>query len=304
VRAPDDAALVRAARAGDHTSLAALLERHRALLHAAAVGMLGHGPQAEDAVHDTFVVALRRIGDLREPAAARAWLLTIVANVCRAQLRRPVVELAAAEPPAGAGADAVAEAIERSALRDWVWTALERLSEPLRLAVMLRYFTSATSYDAIAELCGVPVGTVRSRLHAAKVQPADELLRTAADSHADADLYRRRAVAAGAAIGEFESSGDQRVLRGFYAPDVRFRMADRVERQGLDLYASLLAADFEDGVRARLVNAVAGAEVAVIDLWLDSPPEQALHCPPAVTQVHFHDGHSIGRVVSHYAQRP
>ena len=59
---PDDASLVRAAQAGDNVSLGTLLERHRALLLAVAVGMLGHGPQAEDAVHDTFVLALRRIG--------------------------------------------------------------------------------------------------------------------------------------------------------------------------------------------------------------------------------------------------
>jgi RNA polymerase sigma factor (sigma-70 family) len=304
VTTPDDAALVRAAQAGDHASLGALLERHRALLLAAAVGMLGHGPQAEDAVHDTFLVALRRIGDVREPAAARAWLLAIVGNVCRAQLRRPVVEVAAAEPVEPPAADTVEAAIERTALRDWVWTALDRLSPPLRLAVVLRYFSNASSYEAIAELCGVPVGTVRSRLHSAKAQLADELLQSAAESHAETEAYRRFAVAAGTAMREFERSGDQRVLRGFYAPDVSFRMADRVERQGLDLFASLLAADFEDGVRARLMNAVAGADVAVVELWLDSPPEQPLHCPPAATQVHFHDGRATNRIVSYYAQRP
>jgi RNA polymerase sigma factor (sigma-70 family) len=304
VRDRDDAALVRAAQAGDHASLGALLERHRALLHAAAVGMLGHGPQAEDAVHDTFVVALRRIGDLREPAAARAWLLAIIANVCRAELRRPVVELATPEPVEPPSADTVEAAIERSALRDWVWTALDRLSAPLRLAVMLRYFTSATSYDAIAEICGVPVGTVRSRLHAAKAQLAAELLRTAAEPHAETEAYRRLAAAAGGAMRDFERSGDRRVLDGFFTPDVRFRMADRVERQGLDLFASLLAADFEDGVTARLRSAIAGPDVAVVELWLDSPPQQPLHCPPAATQVHFHDGRATKRIVSYYAARP
>ena len=164
-----DAALVRAAQAGDTAGLGALLERHRSRLHAIAVSVVGHGPAAEDAVQDTFLIALRRIGELRDPAAARAWLATILVNVCRGELRRPAARVGV-EPWDPPGPDTAAQAIDDGALRDWVWTALERLSEPLRLAVMLRYFTGASSYEAIAEVCGVPVGTVRSRLSAAKAQ--------------------------------------------------------------------------------------------------------------------------------------
>lgn len=73
-----------------------------------------------------------------------------------------------------------------------VWTALERLSEPLRLVATLRYFTGAQSYEAIAEICGVPVGSVRSRLSAAKARLADELLRTATQvlHHSDGPVRR------------------------------------------------------------------------------------------------------------------
>ena len=149
----------------------------------------------------------------------------------------------------------------------------------------------------------MPVGTVRSRLHAARAKLADALLRTAAASHAEAEAHRRRVAAAGNAMQEFERSGDQRVLRGFVAPDVRFSLADRVERHGLDLYASLLSADFEDGVTSRPIRSVAGAEIAVVEVQLASPPGQPLHCPPGLTQVHFHDGHATKRIVSYYAQR-
>ncbi|HYZ80193.1 MAG TPA: sigma factor [Solirubrobacteraceae bacterium] len=90
----DDAALVRIAQTGDPIGLGVLLERHRARLHAVALAMLGHGPDAEDAVQETFVIALQRIGELREPAAAGAWLTTVQTNVCRARRRRPDRELA------------------------------------------------------------------------------------------------------------------------------------------------------------------------------------------------------------------
>jgi sigma-70-like protein len=170
--------------------------------------------------------------------------------------------------------------------------------------VMLRYFTAASSYEAIAEICGVPVGTVRSRLHAAKAKLADELLQTAAEAHADAEAHRRHALASGTAMREFERSGDRALLRDFFLPDVRFRLADRVERQGLDLYASLLAGDFDDGVTTRPIRLLAGAEITVAEMWLDSPPEQPLHCPPGLTQVRLHDGHATKRIVSYYAERP
>ena len=299
----DDVALVLAAQAGDPTGLGTLLERHRALLLAVATGMLGHGPQAEDAVHDTFLIALRRIGDLRDPAAARAWLLAILGNVCRAQLRRPATDPVAEvpEPPAQRPVD---EAIDRLALRDWVWTALERLSPALRVPLVLRYFTAASSYEAIADLCGVPVGTVRSRLNAGRTKLADALLETAADPHPGTAPYRQLAAATSVAMRGFERTGDRTLLRDVIRPDVSFRLADRVERSGLDDYAGRIARDLEDGVTVRVRDVVVGADLAVIELWLDSPPDQPLHCPPAATQVHLHDGEATRRIVTHYAPIP
>jgi len=296
---------VRAAQAGDPTGLGILLERHPARLHAVAVGLLGHGPDAENAVQDACLIALERINDLREPAAAGGWLLAVVVNVCRAQLRRPAHEHPLEELVVPGGAlDTVAQSVERGALRDWVWTALERLPEPQRLTVMLRHFSTASSYAAIAELCDVPVGTVRSRLNAARARLADELLATAALAHADHDALREQTRAAGAALTAFARTGDQNVLDAAFTPDMSFRMADRVERHGRDLFARLLSRDFNDGVTARPQRVISGERVAVVEVLLDSPPDHPLHCPPAVTQIHFHRAGRTHRLVSHHAARP
>ena len=300
-----DTALVRAAQAGDTAGLGALLERHRARLHAIAVGVVGHGPAAEDAVQETFLIALRRIGELRDPAAARAWLAAILVNVCRGELRRP-----SARAKAGvlswelAGPDTASRAIDDGALRDWVWTALERLSEPLRLAVMLRYFSGASSYEAIAEVCGVPVGTVRSRLSAAKTKLAEELLETAAAAHDEAIARWRNAAQIGEAYLRLQRDGDVRAFDGVLTDDVAFVMYDRIERCGATRYAEALVGDFEDGVRSRVAQVIPGNDVTIVEAWLDSPPEQPLHCPPALTQLHFHRDGPTSRIVSHYAPRP
>ena len=71
---PGDAMLARGAQAGDAISLGILFERHRARLHAVALGMLGHGPDAEDAVQDAIVIAILRIGDCASrPQRAAGW---------------------------------------------------------------------------------------------------------------------------------------------------------------------------------------------------------------------------------------
>jgi RNA polymerase sigma-70 factor (ECF subfamily) len=162
-----DADLLQAAHAGDAASFGLLLERYRPRLMAIAWRMLGYGPNAEDAVHDAYLAALRHLSTLDDPLALRAWLDTIIRNVCRMYLRAPRSVSLDARPP---GSDPVAvlddpeEALDRVGLKDWVWKALLKLPETLRVTVLLRHFSSFPSYEQIAELLAVPVGTVRSRL--------------------------------------------------------------------------------------------------------------------------------------------
>ena len=82
-----DAELTRAAQAGDAGSLGVLLARHEAGMRAVALGMIGYGPDTDDVVQDASLVAVRRISDVRNPAAVGAWLRAVVRNECRMWLR-------------------------------------------------------------------------------------------------------------------------------------------------------------------------------------------------------------------------
>src|SRR5687768_2509913 len=165
VTVPSDAELAWAAQDGDATSLGLLLERHRAPLYAIALRMLGHGPEAQDAVHDAFLVALRKIEQLRDPAAVGAWLRAVLHNVCVTRLRKEKGEILFDEMPRHverrSSESSVEETIDRLAMREWIWTALDKLPETLRVTVMLRYFGSYPSYEELSIILGVPVGTVR-----------------------------------------------------------------------------------------------------------------------------------------------
>jgi DNA-directed RNA polymerase specialized sigma24 family protein len=125
---PSDGELARAAQAGDVASLGALLERYRAPLHAAALRIVGHG-SAEDAVQETFVIALRRIGELRDPDAVGGWLHAVLRNVCLMSVRRE----RAVEPRERVLADRDGSDVERS-----VEEVLDRVALPFAQAAIAR----------------------------------------------------------------------------------------------------------------------------------------------------------------------
>ena len=188
-----DAALASLAQGGDLEALAVLLERHRPSLYAAAVGLLGNRADALDVVQDTFVVALLRLADLRDANAVGAWLHAVLRNLCRMRIRqhRELPSGSVELPDAVPGPE---EALEQHIMGEWVWHALDNLSADERLTVMLRYFTRCTSYDTIARVTSVPVGTVRSRLNRARRRLADLLMATASGtpmSHADLQAAQR-----------------------------------------------------------------------------------------------------------------
>ncbi|MEV6008064.1 sigma-70 family RNA polymerase sigma factor [Streptomyces sp. NPDC051976] len=307
---PGDADLVLAARRGDTAALGLLLENHRARLYGQALAFLRDPQDAADAVQDAFLVALAHLSELRDPAAFGGWLTRVQRNVClmrcRAARETPVDDVSA-ELDRSRPVSSAEECVERLALRDWVWRALGELAEPLRVTVMLRHFGRQHSYQEIAAITGVPLGTVRSRLHQARTVLATRLLdetaaRTDSAAREAAGLWAARYEEAFAA---FNGRGDAGPLAEVYAPDVTARMGDGPELHGRDaLRTHLLEADLADGVRYRLTHVVASGGLAVVDARFVSPPSDPFHCPPAFTQVLSHRGFLAHRVTAYPTARP
>jgi RNA polymerase sigma factor (sigma-70 family) len=160
-----DRELVERARAGDRAAFDALAERHRATAFGAAYALLGDAHDAEDATQEALIQAWRRLADLREPDRFPGWLYRIVQNRCRNVLARsrratvPLDRVARSVAAAEAGADTEAAEAVRAALGS--------LSEPHRLATTLHY-VDGYSIAEVAGRLGVPVGTVKRRLHDAR----------------------------------------------------------------------------------------------------------------------------------------
>ncbi len=154
--------------AGDEAACAALYHTFSpAVLHL-ALGLLNDLADAEEVTQDTFIYALR---NLRRFDAGRSafttWLFTIGISRCRNKRRRKwltllPLEWLAYEPPA-APERVVEAALERRGVRRQVWEALQRLSPPLREAVVLRYL-GGLPYREVGQAAGCNPKTAESRV--------------------------------------------------------------------------------------------------------------------------------------------
>ncbi|MHB8451821.1 MAG: RNA polymerase sigma factor SigM [Mycobacteriales bacterium] len=163
-----DAELLDRHVAGDPDAFGELVRRHRDRLWSVAVRTLGNPHDAEDAVQDALVSALRAAASFRGDAAVTTWLHRIVVNACLDRMRRaavrPQVPLDDARRPAPDPGPALQIAVD-------VGAALAALPAEQRMAVVLVHIEGYPVAEA-AHLLAVPAGTVKSRCARGRVRLA------------------------------------------------------------------------------------------------------------------------------------
>ncbi|MFG3423560.1 sigma-70 family RNA polymerase sigma factor [Micromonospora sp. NPDC049460] len=168
--AQDDTALVEAVRRGERAGLEGMYRRYADRLYTYARTMLREPEAAADAVHDAFLTASQRIGQLREPDRLRPWLYAIVRNECLRQLRERArsLPLEEADEPVADAADP-ATGVNAEQVRDLVHTAAAALNPGDREVVHLAIRHDLSSADIGAAL-GVPANHAHARLSRARSQ--------------------------------------------------------------------------------------------------------------------------------------
>lgn len=147
-------------RAGDETALTSLIGRHRTRLVRTATNLLRDSHEAEDVAQESFLKAFREIGKLRDDRAFSGFIYRICVRLCMDRLRlkrAELIEFDAAQPHQGG-------AVENRVV---VEKLLALLPAELRTTLVLREMEQL-SYEEVAEVMHVPIGTVRSRLHTAR----------------------------------------------------------------------------------------------------------------------------------------
>jgi RNA polymerase sigma-70 factor (ECF subfamily) len=169
----NESQLIAQVMAGDRLAGRALYDTHAPRLYALAYRMSGDAEKAREFTQDTFIRAFSRLSQFRGDAAFSTWLhrimVTVVSNARRSDLRfgREVgldeahaveVNAAEAEPD----------------LKECIARALEKLSEVYRTTLIMHDIQGYTHAE-IAGILGVPEGTCKSRLSAARAQMRQDL---------------------------------------------------------------------------------------------------------------------------------
>jgi RNA polymerase sigma-70 factor (ECF subfamily) len=179
VHTPDEA-LVRCAREGDDSAREELFRRYRSDSYHYAYRLLGHEQDALDVVQESMMKAFLALGDFDGRSGFRTWLLRIVTNTAYDWGRRRKLRPRGWGEDEGviyreaATVDDPAQRLYQQDLRVALDQALSRLSQTIRTTFVL-FAELGLSYKEIAETQNVPIGTVMSRIHAAREKLQSEL---------------------------------------------------------------------------------------------------------------------------------
>jgi RNA polymerase sigma-70 factor, ECF subfamily len=165
VNGASDEELLAAHLQGDRTAFGALMTRHERRIYGLCFRILGNREDAEDATQEAFIGALRRAGSFRGEAAFSTWLYRIAVNAATDQARRRgrsrtvPLETEETHRDLAAVGDPSAAVVTSLTVR----AALRTVPEDFRIALILCDLYGFGHAQA-AEILGVPVGTVKSRV--------------------------------------------------------------------------------------------------------------------------------------------
>jgi RNA polymerase sigma-70 factor (ECF subfamily) len=170
------------AQAGDRGAFGALVEMHMRSAYRVALGLVGSHEDALDLSQEAFARAFRARATLDPERPFFAWLYQVIWRLCLNHMRDHSNRSRIAESQGpwlvgrmhGRVGDSPSVAAERSELRHRIEAAVERLTDREREVFVLREFEQR-SYREISQLAGIPIGTVMSRLYAARKRLAVEL---------------------------------------------------------------------------------------------------------------------------------
>jgi RNA polymerase sigma-70 factor (ECF subfamily) len=155
--------LVERAREGDDVAFAELVDLNGGRCYAIAYRILRDVERAQDAVQQAFLLAWRDLPRLRNADRFDVWLHRVLVNACYGELRRHrhwTANIRALPIEGPGGPDETVSIDDRDALE----RAFRRLSPEHRAVVVLHHH-AGLPLASIAEVAGVPIGTVKSRLH-------------------------------------------------------------------------------------------------------------------------------------------
>jgi RNA polymerase sigma-70 factor (ECF subfamily) len=154
---------------GDDRAFRTLVEKYHSLVYSVVRGIMGQRDEVEDVTQEIFIKMYRKLGTYRGEARLSTWIYRIARNeainaVSRAHPRLEPIDQSIVH----AGEEHNPEkSLERKRAKDLVETLLASLDDRHRVAIELRYM-GEKSYEQIAEIMEIPIGTVKTYIYRAK----------------------------------------------------------------------------------------------------------------------------------------
>jgi RNA polymerase sigma-70 factor (ECF subfamily) len=171
----DDLSLISRFKTGDISAFEEILLRHQDKIYNLCRRMLGNSHDAEDATQDVFLKAYQNINKFKPEASLYTWLFRIAVNTCIDYKREPFFESLFKSSKEGdvfvvdspTGSPSPDRLYESKQISDAIQLTLSRLPVKLRAVIVLKEI-EGLSYEEIAEVLDVSIGTVKSRISRAR----------------------------------------------------------------------------------------------------------------------------------------
>src|SRR5437764_600253 len=178
----DDDGLVQACRAGNTEAFGVLVSRYQDRLYPTVYRLTGCAEEAHDLLQDAFLRAFEKLDLFQGDSSFYTWVYRIAVNLALSgrRRRRPVLRLqdgrggAGIDPPYESSESDPSARMERAELERVVQEGLSALAPDHRAVIVMKEY-DGLHYDEIAATLGIPVGTVRSRLHRARCELKERL---------------------------------------------------------------------------------------------------------------------------------
>ena len=178
----DDSQLIALSVHGDRAAFGVLVRRYQDRLYHTAYRLIGNAEDARDVVQDSFLNAYQSLHQFKGDARFFTWLYRIAVNAAISVKRKHRAMLSAdlpgrqtnAEPPDESDGNQPGSNLERAEDERRIQAAIDSLSAEHRAVIVLKEI-EGQKYETIADVLGVPIGTVRSRLHRARLELRDRL---------------------------------------------------------------------------------------------------------------------------------
>jgi RNA polymerase sigma factor (sigma-70 family) len=286
-----------AALQGDTHAFGTSFQWYRPRLQAHAFRLCGNTPLAHDVVQETFLSAFLNYKSLRDASFFYPWLKKILTNHCYRQLQKQKNHSQpedVIEKKDNLIQRSIEEKFEKTANNQLMYAALNQLSNELRSCVMLRYFTNFKSYESIAKILDIPVGTVRSRLAAARVK-LFELSRLITDPEDKAmnesmkwsNYYTHL----------WKNLYDEYWARNEFIdhmhPLLNIRFTSGKPGRGRSIIAKMFEEDLAHGSQLKVHEVASSSDVTVIEGFNFNSPEFPEHCPASSVMVLFRNRQKV-----------